>query len=120
MDVAWFDFRNSPTGPTVARGQDDERGLSDNFYTSSADGGRTWTKNMQVTDRSSDRSVGVWSNGFSSRFNMGVASTNDSVYFAWQDSRNGTREPSPRTSTPHHFNSTTTQLRAIRRGSRRG
>lgn len=92
VDVAWFDFRNSPTGPAVARGQDDERGSSDNFYTSSADGGRTWTKNVQVTDRSSDRSVGVWSNGFSSRFNMGVASSNDSVFFAWQDSRNGTRE----------------------------
>ena len=92
VDVAWFDFRNSPTGPTVARGQDDERGLSDNFYTSSSDGGRTWTRNVQVTDRSSDRSLGVWSNGFSSRFNMGVASSNDSVFFAWQDSRNGSRE----------------------------
>ena len=92
VDVAWFDFRNSPTGPSVARGQDDERGSSDNFYTSSADGGRTWARNIQVSDRSSDRSVGVWSNGFSSRFNMGVASTNDSVFFAWQDSRNGSRE----------------------------
>lgn len=47
---------------------------------------------MQVSDRSSDRSIGVWSNGFSSRFSMGVASRNDSVYFAWQDSRNGSRE----------------------------
>ena len=28
----------------------------------------------------------------SSRFSMGVASRNDSVYFAWQDSRNGSRE----------------------------
>jgi len=92
VDVAWFDFRNSPTAPAVARGQDDERGFSDNFYTSSSDGGRTWTKNVQVNDRSSDRSIGVWSNGFSSRFNMGVASRNDSVYFAWQDSRNGSRE----------------------------
>lgn len=92
VDVAWFDFRNSPTASAVARGQDDERGLSDNFYTSSSDGGRTWTRNIQVSDRSSDRSVGVWSNGFSSRFNMGVASTNDSVHFAWQDSRNGSRE----------------------------
>ncbi len=92
IDVAWFDFRNSPTGPTVALGQDDERGASDNFYTSSSDGGRTWAKNVQVSDRSSDRSIGVWSNGFSSRYNMGVASTNDSVYFAWQDSRNGSRE----------------------------
>lgn len=92
VDVAWFDFRNSPTGVTVARGQDDERGASDTYYSSSSDGGRTWTKNVLVSDRSSDRSIGVWSNGFSSRFNMGVASTNDSVYFAWQDSRNGSRE----------------------------
>lgn len=92
VDVAWFDFRNSPSGPAVARGQDDERGASDTFYSSSSDGGRTWTKNVQVSDRSSDRSIGVWSIGFSSRFNMGVASRNDSVYFAWQDSRNGSRE----------------------------
>lgn len=92
VDVAWFDFRNSPTGPAVARGQDDERGFSDTFYTSSSDGGRTWMTNVRVSDRSADRSLGVWSNGFSSRFNVGVASTNDSVHFAWQDSRNGSRE----------------------------
>lgn len=92
VDVAWFDFRNSPVSAVVVKGQDDERGFSDTYATSSTDGGRTWTENVRISDRSSDRSIGVWSNGFSSRFNMGVASTDDATYVAWQDSRNGSRD----------------------------
>ncbi len=36
-----------------------------------------------------DRRFGVWSNNVHSHYNVGVASSNESVYFAWQDTRNG-------------------------------
>lgn len=83
VDIAWYDFRNSPDG-----GQSDE-GLSDVYYSSSEDGGRTFGPNLRVTDRLIDRSIGVWSNNIDSRFNVGLASSGDVAHLAWQDSRNG-------------------------------
>ncbi len=83
VDIAWYDFRNSPDG-----GQSDE-GLSDVYYTSSEDGGRTFRPNLRVNDRQIDRSIGVWSNNVDSRFNVGLASSEGSAHVAWQDSRNG-------------------------------
>lgn len=52
----------------------------------------TFGPNIRITDRSIDRSVGVWSNNIDSNHAVGIASTNDTVYFAWQDSRNSDRE----------------------------
>ncbi|MGH2692731.1 MAG: hypothetical protein ACRDHM_09540, partial [Actinomycetota bacterium] len=43
----------------------------------------------RISDRLIDRNVGVWSNNVHSHYNVGIASTADSVYFVWQDSRNG-------------------------------
>lgn len=50
VDIAWYDFRNSPDG-----GQSDE-GLSDVYYSSLEDEGRTFGPNLRVTDR---RSIAV-------------------------------------------------------------
>ncbi len=83
VDVAWYDFRNSPDG-----GRSDV-GLSDVYYTFSDDGGRAFAPNLRVNDRGIDRSIGVWSNNIDSRFNVGLDSSNDAAYVAWQDSRNG-------------------------------
>ena len=91
VDVAWYDGRLNPR-PAVLNANPSERGLQDVYYTSSSDQGRTFSPNVRVNDRSFDRSIGVWSNNVDSHFNVGVASTKDSVYFAWQDSRNGSRE----------------------------
>lgn len=91
VDVAWYDGRLSPLPPAGGTGED-ERGFQDVFFTSSTDGGRTFSPNHRISDRSIDRSVGVWSNNIDSKHNVGVASTEDAVYVAWQDSRNGTAE----------------------------
>ena len=91
VDVAWYDGRHSPTAPVLASSPS-ERGFQDVYYTSSTDRGGTFSPNVRVSDRSIDRSIGVWSNNIDSHFNVGVASTKESVYFAWQDSRNGSRE----------------------------
>lgn len=88
IDVAWYDGRLSPLPPAPSTGNGED-GFQDVFYTSSVDGGATWSPNVRITDRSIDRRLGVWSsaNG-GNHHNVGIASTNDTVFFAWQDSRN--------------------------------
>jgi hypothetical protein len=93
VDIAWYDGRLSPSSPPPPG--EDETGFQDVFYTSSSDQGATFGPNLRITDRSIDRSIGVYSNGIDSKTNVGIASTNEEVYFAWQDSRNADRELQP-------------------------
>jgi hypothetical protein len=83
VDIAWYDFRNSPDG-----GQS-EVGISDVYYSFSEDEGKTFTPNVLVNDRQIDRSIGVWSNNVNAKFNIGLASGDEVAHVAWQDSRNG-------------------------------
>jgi hypothetical protein len=88
LDIAWFDFRNSPTPEGEAPGGNDG-GANDVYYTYSTDRGRTLQKNIRISDRTIDRRIGVWSNNSHIHAHVGVASSDDAVYFAWQDTRNG-------------------------------
>jgi BNR repeat-like domain len=78
VDVAFWDTRNDP-------------GIyaNDVYYTSSSDGGATWSKNVRVTDRLIDRKIGVYANNYDVTSPPGVTSTNDYAIFGWDDSRNG-------------------------------
>lgn len=90
VDIAWYDFRNSPAPEIQANAAPfNNGGMTDVYYSSSSDGGRSFGKNVRISDRSADRSIGVWSNNVHSHFTVGITSTNDGVYMAWQDSRNG-------------------------------
>ena len=90
VDIAWYDFRNSPAPEVnLAAAPFNNGGMTDIYYASSSDQGRTFGKNMRISDRMADRRIGVWSNNVHSHFNVGIASANDGVYFAWQDTRNG-------------------------------
>ena len=92
VDIAWYDFRNSPvpeTLPATFAAPFNTGGYTDVYYASSTDEGRTFGTNVRISDRMADRHIGMWSNNVHSHFNVGVASANDAVYFAWQDSRNG-------------------------------
>lgn len=92
VDIAWYDFRNSPVPEQQFESAPfNTGGWQDVYYSSSTDRGRTWSENVRITDRLIDRNIGVWSNNVHSHYNVGIASTNDSVFFAWQDSRNGDR-----------------------------
>ncbi|MGH9284172.1 MAG: sialidase family protein [Acidimicrobiales bacterium] len=82
IDIAWYDYRYTPRAVGNA-------GLQDVFYASSSDQGRTFTPSVRITDRSIDRTIGVYSGAIGASINVGIASTNDTVYLAWQDSRNG-------------------------------
>lgn len=80
VDVAWYDDRLSPSAP--------DTGFQDVFATWSTDRGRTFAPNIRITDRSMNRNIGVWANNVDSNHNVGLASTEDAAYIAWQDSRN--------------------------------
>jgi hypothetical protein len=86
VDVAWYDGRLSPK---PSDDPESESGLQDVFYASTSNHGRSFGPNLRISDRSIDRSIGVWSNNVGSAAPIGMASTRDSVYFAWQDTRNG-------------------------------
>lgn len=92
VDIAWYDFRNSPmpeTLPAVFAAPFNVGGFTDVYYASSNDGGRSFGDNVRISDRMSDRRIGMWSNNVHSHYNVGLASSDDAAYFAWQDSRNG-------------------------------
>ena len=77
VDAVWWDFRN-----------DQGQFMNDVYYSYSEDNGATWSKNARINDRSIDRRIGVWSNGYDMRMPVGVASTNKVAVFAWDDTRN--------------------------------
>jgi hypothetical protein len=89
IDIAWLDGRLSPKPPASGTGTS-ESGMQDVYYSSSSDQGDTWEKNLRITDRSIDRSIGVWSNSsIGSHHNLGVVSTDNEAFITWQDARNG-------------------------------
>ena len=47
---------------------------------------------MRISDRSIDRRIGVWSNNVHIHAHVGLTSTDEAAYFAWQDTRNGNPE----------------------------
>lgn len=92
VDVAWFDFRNDPNfvpreGTTAPRIR-----YADVYMASSDDGGKSWTPNIRVTDRSIDTSIGVTFSNYGLRGTVGIASTNSAAYVVWPDSRSGNPE----------------------------
>lgn len=88
LDLAWYDFRNSPT-PEFEGPGGNAGGMNDIYATSSFDRGGTFTKNVRVTDRIVDRNIGVWSNNAHSQSSVAITSSDTTTYVAWQDSRNG-------------------------------
>jgi hypothetical protein len=84
IDVAWYDWRDDVT----YKDGDKENGLQNVYYTSSTDGGLSWTQNVRISDRSIDRRFGPRQVGFITG-PVGLASTDDTAYVAWDDTRNG-------------------------------
>jgi hypothetical protein len=76
VDVAWWDTRSDPG----IRG-------NDVYYAYSNDDGKTWSKNVRVSDRTIDRKFGVWGNNFDMSSPPGIASTNAYAVFGWDDTR---------------------------------
>ncbi|MCA1683904.1 MAG: glycoside hydrolase [Actinobacteria bacterium] len=77
VDVVWWDTRDDP-------------GIraNDMYYAYSEDNGRTWSRNMRITDRSVDRRLGVWGANYDINSAPSVASTDAYAIFGWDDTRN--------------------------------
>jgi hypothetical protein len=87
IDAVWTDWRDDVTFvPEPNR----RNALQHVYMTYSTDGGRTWAPNLRVTDRAIDRRLSIWSTGVNGP--VGLASTDELAYVAWDDSRNSTVE----------------------------
>lgn len=77
VDAVWWDTRDDP-------------GIraNDLYYTYSDDGGKTWSANRRITDRSVDRRLGVWGANYDINSPPAVGSTNAFAIFGWDDTRN--------------------------------
>ena len=90
LDIVWMDSRNSPIPPgTLTAPGVTYVGHQDVYYTYSLDGGRTFAENIKITDRIIDRRFGIWQGNADIHGPTGIISSDDTVYFTWQDSRNG-------------------------------
>lgn len=78
LDVVWWDFRDDPGTYS-----------NDVYYAYSTDNGKSWTKNLRLTDQSINRLIGPWSNGFDMRQPPGIASADAVAVAGWDDTRNG-------------------------------
>lgn len=92
VDIAWYDFRHSPYPERIPEEFSppfNHDGFQDVYYSWSTDSGQTFSDDVRVTDRTINREIGLWSNNVHSHMSVGLASTDDAVFFAWQDTRNG-------------------------------
>ncbi len=95
VDVAWYDMRTDGLYNPSGRGDTLRRDQTcwDVFMASSFDGGRTFGKNVRVSDRSMNQNSGFPLNlATDLRAPIGVVATDATTYVAWPDSRNGTFE----------------------------
>lgn len=77
LDAAFYDTRSDPG----IRG-------NDVYYTYSDDGGKTWAKNVRISDQTINRNYGVWGFNYDVTPPIGMTSTNELAVFAWDDTRN--------------------------------
>ena len=87
IDAVWYDYRNDAT----YKEGDTRNGFQDVYYAASSDGGLTWSENRPVSDRPIDRRFGPRRTG-GIYGPLGLISTNDIAYVAWDDTRNGSEQ----------------------------
>ncbi len=78
IEVAFFDTRNDPGTRS-----------NDVYLTTSTDNGKTWSKNVRVTDQLIDRKIGVFGNNSDVNAPPGLVATNLETVVGWDDTRNG-------------------------------
>jgi len=92
VDVAWYDMRTDALYNPDGRGDTTRRHQTcwDVYASSSFDGGRTFSTNVRVSDRTMNQNSGFALNlAYDLRGPIGVASLDDVAYVVWPDSRSG-------------------------------
>lgn len=94
VDVAWQDRRHGYRSPTNSHfGGQREARFGDTYYAFSTDGGATFSVNRRISDESQNLDIGMdYRAGVYWWFAPALVSLDDSVLFAWQDSREGNRD----------------------------
>ncbi len=93
VDMAWYDMRTDGLYNPDGRGDTLRRNQTcwDVYMASSFDGGRTFGKNVRVSDRTMNQNSGFALNlAYDLRPEIAVLATNTTTFVAWPDSRNGT------------------------------
>lgn len=95
VDLAWYDMRSDAMFNGDGNGEGSRRNQTcwDVYSASSSDGGKSFGKNVRVSDRSNNSNSGFALNTqYDLRAPIGVASTDEATFVVWPDSRSGTFE----------------------------
>lgn len=85
-DMVWYDNRNDPF-PPAGPGNIGQR--EDVYFSSSADGGKTWSKNVQLNDVHINRTIGTWNNQYYIVVPPALVAQDGADIAVWSDTRNG-------------------------------
>lgn len=86
MDMVWYDNRNDPFPPA---GPGNVGNREDVYYSSSTDGGVTWSKNVRLNDVTLNRTIGTWNNQYYIVVPPAIVSGDGWATAVWSDTRNG-------------------------------
>lgn len=96
LDAAWYDYRDdpypapAPKPPASALNYGSNLGKEQQvYYTYSGDGGRTWARNLPISDLKIDRTKGVWNGQYNFLEPPALLATDSWALLAWSDTRNG-------------------------------
>lgn len=80
LGVVWWDLRDGKG-----------RFVNDVYYAASTDSGATWARNERISDRSVDRTFGIWKPGTGGdvRQPPGIGAADRLTVVVWDDTRNG-------------------------------
>lgn len=93
VDLAWYDMRTDAYYNPDGRGDTTRADQTcwDVYSASSSDGGKTFSKNVRVSDRTMNQNSGFALNlSYDLRAPIGVASNDTTTFVVWPDSRSGT------------------------------
>ena len=85
-DMVWYDERNDPF-PLPGAGNVGNR--QDVYFSSSSDGGRTWSANVRLNDVTINRSIGTWTNQYYIVVPPAFVAQDGGDIAVWSDTRNG-------------------------------
>ncbi len=91
IDIVWHDRRHGYNSPSDAHAGNGEPRIGDTYWSMSTDGGKTFSPNRRLTDRSINNDLGLdykccsyWSFG-----PVAVPLGDDALLVAWMDTRDG-------------------------------
>lgn len=86
MDMVWYDNRNDPFPPA---GPGNVGNREDVYYSSSTDGGATWSPNIRLDDVTINRTIGTWNNQYYIVVPPALVAQDGADIAVWSDTRNG-------------------------------